>query len=432
MHAPRTLLVRSVLLIALLLAASLGSWFLILKQAERGPRAEQLAQQVSSTVNLTRAALLAAQPDRRLQLLFDLADIEEVEIYLAEESDELTPMAGDPLTQLIADGIRQQLGKHTRLASARNGNYGFWVSFHIDDDLFWLKMPRERVLKVAPSHWMLWAALAGLLSLAGAWWIVRLVDRPIKSLVASANAIGQGRAPTPLPDHAPSEIQALAAAIHRMHEELDRIARERAEVLAGISHDLRTPLARLRLALEMAVDDETLRDELAGDVSQMDAIIGQFLDYARQDDGEAITPCDPAALLVHCGERSGLRFVPQIDATPPLLPLRPKALSRCIWNLVANARNYAGGIEAVRLWEDNEGVHIAVTDNGPGIPEAQSERLKQPFTRLNSARTDSGGAGLGLAIVDRSMRQMGGRFDLYNRKSGGLEARLTLPTSEPN
>jgi len=200
-------------------------------------------------------------------------------------------------------------------------------------------------------------------------------------------------------------------------------------VLAGISHDLRTPLARVRLAAELTADD-SLREGLAADVEQMDAVIQQFLDYARLDENEAAVPTDVAALAEEIAQRfeSQARLL-ELDLQPlPPVFVRPLLLKRALSNLLDNAIKYGGGEIAVRLHETEEGVELSVADRGTGIPDGQHEAVKRPFVRLQAARSDAGGSGLGLAIVERAARLHGGQFHLEQRDGGGLLARLVLPS----
>jgi two-component system osmolarity sensor histidine kinase EnvZ len=217
-----------------------------------------------------------------------------------------------------------------------------------------------------------------------------------------------------------------------MSEDLSRIEGERAEVLAGISHDLRTPLARLRLEAEMSVADDSARDAITADIEQMDAIIAQFLDYARATSDETTVAVDIRQLLEEIAARYARLGAPlQLESTEPLqtleVMLRPMAIRRAVGNLIENARKYGGGDITLRAYQAGEWLTIEVLDRGPGIPAEEVERMKRPFTRLESARTDAKGTGLGLAIVERIVRLHGGTMDLLPRAGGGMVAALRLP-----
>jgi two-component system osmolarity sensor histidine kinase EnvZ len=215
-----------------------------------------------------------------------------------------------------------------------------------------------------------------------------------------------------------------------MSSDLARLDEDRALILAGISHDLRTPLTRLRLAAEMSAD-ATAREGISADIDEMDKIIGQFLDFARDTEGEPPEPTDLNAVVAHIADplqRRGARIELRLAALPPLM-LRPLALLRLAANLINNALRHGGELAPIEVATRREGdsVILDVMDRGPGIPPGEAERLKQPFTRLEAARTGASGAGLGLAIVDRVARGHGGHFDLLPREGGGLVARVTLP-----
>ena len=215
---------------------------------------------------------------------------------------------------------------------------------------------------------------------------------------------------------------------------LRQIERDRAVLLAGVSHDLRTPLSRLRLGIELEIRDEPTRAAMVADIEEMDRIIGQFLDFARDDAATAVEPADLNAIVAACVERyaqagHAVTFAP---GAIPLLPLKPTAISRLVANLVDNALAY--GAPPVEVSTSLAGGHVwlDVADRGAGIPPDQVERLKQPFTRASAARAredGAAGAGLGLAIVDRIARIHGGSFDLSPRDGGGTVARVALPLS---
>jgi two-component system osmolarity sensor histidine kinase EnvZ len=198
-------------------------------------------------------------------------------------------------------------------------------------------------------------------------------------------------------------------------------------VLAGISHDLRTPLSRMRLALEMSGAEADTASAMATDIEEIDAIIGQFLDFARGADEEK-TRQDLRDLLeeiAHHYSRLGKQVSVKIgEATR--FPFARMAVRRAVGNLIDNALRYAGEPVEVEAGSTAAGVVVEVRDRGPGIPAAEAERLKRPFTRLHAARSGPSGSGLGLAIVERVARGHGGRLDLLPREGGGLVARLTL------
>ncbi len=427
---PRTLLLRTFLLISLLMSLSVLAWLALFNSYEQVPRARHLSQLMASVVNLTRAALVTAEPAKRAELLGELSEREGIRIYTADPNETLAPLPPSPMLQMIDERLRRSLGPDTRLTLERNGEPGVFISFTIDDDEYWVALPLERIERTIPWQWLGWGIAALLLSLVGAWLVMFRVTRPLEKLARAAATIGRGRQPPPVPETGPAEIETLARTFNQMSRDLARLDADRTLILAGISHDLRTPLARLRMGIEMSGADAATREGMEADVEEMDKTIGQFLDFARVDGGEAMQETDLATLLEDLAtqyRRRGVEIaVESAESTP--LPVRPQALRRAISNLIENALRYAGADRPVSLSlsrADSE-VRIDVADRGPGIPEAETERLKLPFTRLEAARSNAGGAGLGLAIVDRIARGHGGRLDLLPREGGGLIARIIL------
>lgn len=436
---PRTLLWRTFLLLALLMLLSVWAWFRIYAYFEHAPRAKAAAQIVASAVNLTRAALINAAPSNRLSLLRDISEQEGIKLYPAEALDELKPLPAIGVFPLMMEELRHRLGKDTRLAIERNGQAGFWVSFFIDDDEYWVRLPRERFDRVVPAEWVGWGTATLLLSLLGAYFVVLAIARPLKELARAAQTIGRGEHPPPLPEAGLEELATVTHAFNQMCQDLFRLDADRALILAGVSHDLRTPLARLRLGMEMLSGDDAMRAGLIQDVEDMDRIIGQFLDFARETSGEPAGEINLPALVQDVAEayvRRGLPVSADLALTAPLAPmhLRPLALRRAIANLVENALRYAGTEHnSVVLRLEKVGTHIRldVLDHGPGIQAEEAERLKRPFARMESARSNAAGAGLGLSIVDRIARAHGGELLLLPRQevdgSIGLAARIVLP-----
>ena len=422
-----SLFARSFLLIALLIVTAVLASFQIYRMYEREPRSRELAQQTVSTVNLTRAALVSADPFLRRQLLIELNDTEGLRVYPATASEKLEPLPDEPLLERVEARVRRALGGETRFASERDGDDGFWVSFFIDSDEFWVMMPWERFEPAFGLQWLGWGLALLALSLAGAWLIASNLARPLAAITRAARRIGGGAPHQPLHEEGPRELRTVSKAFNRMASSLESMERERAMVLAGISHDLRTPLSRLRLALEMSGADRGESAAMIEDIGEMDAIIGQFLDFARGENEEkAVHELD--ALVQELGEHYQ-RLSKQVSvqaASGARFAFARMAVRRAIANLIDNALRYAG--EPVEIFTRNspDQAIVEVHDRGPGIPPAEAERLKRPFTRMDDARSGASGAGLGLAIVERVARAHGGALELLPREGGGLVARLTL------
>jgi two-component system osmolarity sensor histidine kinase EnvZ len=438
---PKSLLWRTFVVIAFLLLVSVLAWIQIFRFYEREPRGVQIAQQVAAIVNLTRAALVSSRPEARAYLMREISASERIEIYPAEASEKLEPAPDLPGIARVQDLIREKTGPDTRFAFRRNGMDGMWVSFSIEDDDYWIRLRRDRLQPPVPLQWFGWGALAMVIALLGAYLLVRRITRPLRALTDAAQAVGRGVMPEPLPEKGASEMADVARAFNQMAHDLKVQEQNRAVILAGISHDLRTPLSRMRLGVEMSSDD-TFRDGMVADIEQMDQVIGQFLEFARsgQDDSSPLENVHVAEVCRQLVEHNrGLGRDIGLSTALPIPPIhgRAAALRRALANLVENAFKYGGGKPQVEVAVHMEAgvVQVDVMDRGPGIPPADAERLKQPFVRLDEARgsadgstdTTQGGSGLGLAIVDRIARRHRGTLDLLQREGGGLIARLRLP-----
>lgn len=434
---PRSLLWRSVLLLALLLIIANVAWFQIFRITEREPRARQSAQQLVSVVNLTRAALITAQPSKRFDLLAELSRSEGIQVHLADPGEVVPPLPDRPYIQALAAELHRGLGPDTRIALSRHGVRGMWVSFPIDDDEYWVYMPRSRVDRNAPARWLGWGALVLLLALIGAYAIVARINQPLRQLTRGAAQMGRGATPAPVEETGPEEIRTLARAFNQLAADLKRLDDERALLLAGVSHDLRTPLSRIRLGVEMldSQADPALKAGIEQDIEDIDSAINQFLDFARLANPEAIAAdTDLNAIVRGLAERYAKAGKPIRVVSEPLPPLalRPGSIQRLLGNLIDNALRHGGpDVEVATGRISKSSVYIEVRDRGPGIPAGEVERMLQPFTRLNAARSGSG-TGLGLAIVDRIARMHGGSVQLLPRADGGLRARVELPAREPD
>src|SRR5690606_34282232 len=272
---PRSLLWRAFLLIAVVIVLAIGAWVQIFRAYDVEPRTRQVAQRVVSVVNLTRTALVTAQPELRRELLVELVEREGIRIYPAEATDEIEELPHDrPQLQLLANEIRRDLGPQTRIARILNGERGFWVSFYIGEDEYWVMLPRERVERQLALQWVGWGALVLVLALIAAYFIVFRLREPVAALTRAARDIGHGRTPPPLDDEdGPEELRTVSRAFNQMSRNLAQLEEDRALILAGVSHDLRTPLARLRLGLEMSGVDEESLQAMSADIEEMDRII---------------------------------------------------------------------------------------------------------------------------------------------------------------
>jgi len=429
---------RTFFLLAFLLAASMAAWVASFRIVERTPRGEQIAAQVVSIVTITRAALTHSAPALRRELLFDLASTQGIRVYTREDDDQTNPLPDNAVNQVIESTVRARLGKETQFAGFVNGLRGFWISFRIEDDDYWLMLDRERIERVSGIQWLGWITVTLFLSLLGAVFISRLINQPLANLSVAARDIARGKNPALLPEKGPTEIREANQSFNQMVKDLQQVDSERAVILAGISHDLRTPIARMLLEVEMAALPDHAREGMQSDLAQMEAIITQFLDYARPTDAAHFQAVDLSALLKQVAREAERDTQVKIHATIDSnlqVTGNQTDLLRVLSNLIENAKRYGktAGTEFTELYlgarRDAGQILIELADHGSGLPAEQIAYLLRPFTRMDSARSQANGAGLGLAIVERIIQRHHGRLEISNRVNGGLMVQIRLPAS---
>ncbi|MFN4153757.1 MAG: ATP-binding protein [Paracoccaceae bacterium] len=293
-----------------------------------------------------------------------------------------------------------------------------------------VSLARARVSASNPHQLLVIMGLASVLMTMIAYMFLRNQLRPIKRLAEAAEAFGKGEAVRYRPRGA-LEVRAAGAAFLDMRARIERAIETRTLMLSGVSHDLRTPITRLRLGLSMLPEDEEVR-ALLSDVREMERLVDEFLAFARGDAMEEPVEADPAeiaARIVDNVARSGdrLEWESRLSA-PMVLRLRPQAVQRAVENLVGNARRHGDRVR-LTLSASERSLRFVVEDNGPGIPEAQREAAMAPFARLGAARDPNrgGGVGLGLSIAADVARGHGGRLVLGRSEAlGGLRAELVL------
>ena len=427
---------RTFLFLALLLFGSIVAWLQTFRSLESEPRAIQSAQQLASLVNLTRAGLRYSDAIARVSLIKTLADQEGVRITPREPGDQFLAFDADPLSERITEELSKRMGSGTVVAKSVNGKEGLWVGFSIENDAYWLQTDPSRVGPSNSSTWLIWLITAAALSLAGAAAIARLINRPLKQLSFAASRMRDGDFDASLLDEkvATSEIREVNIGFNRMAQQLSKVEQDRAIMLAGISHDLRTPLARLRLETEMSVADEVARAHMAADIIQLDAIIDKFLDYARPDPVRLETVSLNAVIesaMYAVADHEDLRINLSVPENMNVLADETELL-RVISNLIENARRYGktpetglATVDIVAKYRD-QWMLIKIRDHGMGVSPDTLPKLTRPFFRGDAARTAATGAGLGLAIVEKTVQRMGGVFGLANTGSGGLAAHIKL------
>jgi two-component system, OmpR family, osmolarity sensor histidine kinase EnvZ len=440
---PGSLLWRTLIVLVAALILSQAASLLLLHEYVTQPRTAQGVGGFVSHLKTIHAAMQTMTPAQEQEFIGRIAEKEGIRMLPVRSTDRMRPVADLPAMRIFRERIREVFGPEADVyvrsidagpdVEKRARPQVLWVRMPAGERDYWIAFPRQRIDRDTSTAIVAWA-VAGLgIAILGTFFIVWKLNRPLAELARAAGKIGKGGDPPPVVETGPSEIRAVTRAFNEMKEDLQKAQRDRAVFLAGVSHDLRTPLSRLRLEVEMLDDrvESGTRRAMAEDLGDMNAIIDQFIDFMRAESAEPLSAVNLAELARNCAERaarSGAQITCELGDVP-LLMLRPLAMQRLVDNLVANAQRHAGGETMLRVEQAEGCVRISVLDRGPGIPAAMVERLKEPFTRRDDARSGSSGAGLGLAIANRIATLHGGKLDLLPRESGGLEARVTLPAA---
>lgn len=384
--------------------------------------------QYSLGAALTLRAYWAAPPDER-EAIAEAAGLQRVREKHVPEGERHWPYSG-----IFVEQMRSELGQDTQVRISALTPPSLYVQApSLGPD--WIRVPLYPHPLRGQRLWNLfgWFLGIGLLTTAAAWMFVRQLSLPLKRLLVAARQFGQGGSVhLPVDVDTASEIAEVYRAFNQMTTDIEQSTRERELMLAGISHDLRTPLTRMRLSLALLGDDNELARDMVQDIEDMDAILGQFMAFIRDGRDEPLQSCDLAELVrgVAASYRQQgcrIRFEPAFE---PVLPLRRLSVKRMLVNLVENAMRYGGEQIEIRL--EREGRErqplavLTVKDSGPGIAEGELARIFTPFIRGDQARS-SQGAGLGLAIVRRVVSMHKGSISLANHVDGGLEVRIALP-----
>ncbi|MBE1237583.1 HAMP domain-containing protein [Phaeovibrio sulfidiphilus] len=298
----------------------------------------------------------------------------------------------------------------------------------LPDDLVEILIPRKRLFSSTVYVFIVWMIVSSLVLFSVAWLFMRNQIRPISRLASAADALGKGLDVDDFPNRGALEVRKAGTAFIRMRDRIRRQITQRTEMLAGVSHDLRTPLTRMRLQLAFMEENEGAR-ELEEDIAEMERLIQGYLAFAQSDALEDSEPVDLVALAESIAakvRRAGGEI--EVHAPGPVvLTLKPHATERCLSNVIGNAVRY-GTKASVRVGLRGRHAEVLVDDDGPGIPPDRREEVFRPFVRLEGSRNPkTGGTGLGLTIARDSARSMGGDILLESSPPGGLRARIRFP-----
>ena len=410
-----------------ILAALAVVFFLML------PMALRAASDLAGLIVLSAQTWSELPPETRPAFERELAAAHGLFLAAEKPAGAAATSKGGPYIRKFESELTRRAGTTVTLSSeSRAGEIWHWVGIPSGGRLLWAGFSHDRVGPQPLLAGILTLATGLLLAGVAAWWLARRTVAPLERFDLAAAALGRGETPEMLPETGPRELAALAHRFNQLVIQVRDLLDARTTLLAGLSHDLRTPLARMRLALEMQErrPDPAWIARLDQDVEEMNTLVRDMLNLARGLGQEAATTVDLTTLLNELAEQAR-EMGTQVTVRAPLLQLQlaPAALRRVLDNFLTNAQRYAGksGIE-LRV-EANEGVcRIGVLDSGPGIPADQLEAVFRPFHRVESSRNPAtGGTGLGLAIVRQLAQANGWRVWLENRPEGGLAAWISLP-----
>nr|WP_086938416.1 two-component system sensor histidine kinase EnvZ [Thaumasiovibrio occultus] len=437
---PHSTFTRTLFLLAgLLIASQVFSYLTVLNYALL-PSLHQFNQilayevrfMLNEDVELESGELVYLDTPLRRELLAQLG------VSLHSQGDELLSeyMDASPV-EFLSREMTNELGVETEVRLVLGADsYVLWLDVSAMPDTY-MRVPLSELHEDDISPLFYYSLIITLLVIAGGWLFIRLQNRPLMDLEHAALQVARGNYPPPLPERGATEIQAVTRAFNYMSQGIKQLEEDRALLLAGVSHDIRTPLTRIRLATEMmSEEDAYLADSIIKDTEECNEIISQFMAYLRATTEHNIKPVDMNVVLNEVAELEQNATEEDIEliVDSPVLPDGVKgdsvAIKRCITNLVVNAKRYGEGW--VRLTAgvsvDRKKLWVCVEDNGPGIPKELVTKMFQPLTRGDDARGKaSEGTGLGLAIVKRTMDQHEGTIDVSNRIEGGLRVQINLP-----
>jgi two-component system osmolarity sensor histidine kinase EnvZ len=427
---PNTMFGRSLLLIVmpLILVQVISAWVFYARHWETV--AHRFAADVAAEIAMLGESLQLAQTDLQRNVLINQAEAESELLFTFDRGGSLPPPVPSGGSQ-TEEHLRTALSERMRMpyvVDAVSDPGTLSVLVQLPGGVLDATMSYKRLNTSTTYIFILWMIGSSVLFFVVAAIFLRNQVKSLRRLAAAADGFGKGRPIAFSKVEGALEVRQAAVAFIQMRDRIQRQIRQRTDMLAGVSHDLRTPLTRMKLALELMGDDPAVA-ELKSDVIEMEHLLQVYLDFARGEGTETPVDTDIAALLQDIAAAAAREGKAVSVNEPPelVVPIRPNALRRCLGNLIANGARYGSHVWLTGRPAD-DGVDIFVDDDGPGIAPAERDHVFQPFIRLDSSRNPStGGIGLGLTIARDVARSHGGDVRLETSPQGGLRARVHLP-----
>jgi len=427
---PTTMFGRSLLLIVtpLIIVQLVSAWAFYARHWET--MSKRLSADVAGDIAVTIAAMKFVSGDTELTKLLEQASLAtEISFSLDKNASlpALPPEDGSGPEEQLRIAVTNRLGAASQTGMFANSS-DFLVQAPVPGGVLNAVVSRKRLTTPTTYIFILWMIGSSLVLLIVAAIFLRNQVKSLRRLAVAAEGFGKGRPVAFSKVEGALEVRQAAVAFIQMRDRIQRQIRQRTEMLAGVSHDLRTPLTRMKLELEL-LGDNPIVGELKSDVIEMERLVQLYLDFARGEGTETPVETDIAPLLEDLAatmRRQGTEL--SLDQPGELVvPIRPNALRRCLGNLIANGARYGTHVWLTSRAVD-DGVDILVDDDGPGVPLSERDHVFQPFIRLDSSRNPStGGIGLGLTIARDVARSHGGDVQLETSPQGGLRARVHLP-----
>jgi two-component system, OmpR family, osmolarity sensor histidine kinase EnvZ len=426
---PRTMFGRSLLIVVmpLILLQAIATW--VFYDRHWAAVSWRLSAAVAGDIGLLADALkLSDSPGATARLLERAKAQTDLDVTMGRTGTlpPISPATGRLVEDQLSQAIQGRLNHPFRIDLLEDG--GAEIKVQLSDGVLSVGVPRNRLYSSTTYIFVMWMLGSSLVLLAVATVFLRNQVKSLRRLAEAADSFGKGRPVPSFKVEGAVEVRRAAIAFMTMRDRLQRQVRQRTQMLAGVSHDLRTPLTRMKLALEILGNDPAVA-ELKSDVAEMEHMVHGYLDFVRGEGTEASVETDISLLIEDLAADLRREGTPLTVTPPPefVMPVRPNALRRCLSNLIGNARRHASHVWLTGIVVA-DGIDILVDDDGPGIPPANRARVFRPFVRLDASRNPlTGGVGLGLTIARDVARSHGGDVRLETSPQGGLRARVHLP-----